>query len=265
VRIDGRPRRGRNGFALQLLGEQKIDELLDYGCGKGALARDVAETYGVPVHACDVAPELIDDLKQRHGDRIDFFAVSERPELPFADRALSTVTCCDVIEHIPADSRPIVLRELHRVLRDDGRLVVTVPSKGPLSWLDPENFKFRFPRAHRAVYVRLRGKAEYERNYGGHGRFGNFSAGASRHEHFSHAELARLLGEAGFVIEEVRYARVVYPLVRIALWAAENSSGRVWGASRLTAWLWGAYSWDAGLEPKRWGCFIGIRARRAVA
>jgi SAM-dependent methyltransferase len=262
--VEGGPRRGRTGFAYRLLAGQKVTELLDYGCGKGGFARDVAKTYGVPVHACDVAPELIDELERRHGDTVHFFAVSEQPELPFADGTISTVTCCDVIEHIPAGSRPDVLRELHRVLRDDGRLVVTVPSKGPLGWLDPENFKFRFPRLHRAIYVRLRGRAEYERNYGGDGRFGNFSAGASRHEHFSHAELAHLLGGAGFLIEEVRYARVIYPFIRIALWAAENLRGRVWGASRLTAWLWRAYSWDAGLEPKRWGCFIGIRARRAA-
>jgi SAM-dependent methyltransferase len=266
MRLDvaGRPRRGREGFAYGLLAGQEVEELLDYGCGNASFALDVSDAFGLPVHACDIADDLIETLRGKHGSKVNFFAVSDEPDLPLADGAVSTVTCCDVIEHIPGRSRPRVLGEMHRVLRDDGFLVVTVPHKGPLGSLDPENFKFRFPRIHKAIYVRLRGRAEYERNYGGAGGFGNFSAGATRHEHFSRSELERLLATAGFVVEEVRYARLVYPFVRIALWLAQNLSGRIWGMSRLTSWLWRAYAWDAGLEPGWLGCFIGVRARRVA-
>nr|WP_269812915.1 class I SAM-dependent methyltransferase [Ornithinimicrobium sediminis] len=45
--------------------------------------------------------------------------------LPFADRSLDLVTALDVLEHLQDDHA--AARELHRVLRPGGRLVVTVP------------------------------------------------------------------------------------------------------------------------------------------
>ena len=46
--------------------------------------------------------------------------------MPFADASFDLVTCLDVIEHTPDDRR--TLRELRRVTRPGGTLVVTVPA-----------------------------------------------------------------------------------------------------------------------------------------
>jgi ubiquinone/menaquinone biosynthesis C-methylase UbiE len=263
----GKERRGRNGVTISLLGGAaaggigELGEVLDYGCGNAALALALAEEFGLTVHAGDVDSGLIARLRTEHGETVDFFALGEDdPRLPLADASISAATCCDVLEHMPAPLRLAALREIRRVLRPDGVLVVTTPHKGLLAVADPENFKFRFPRLHRAAYSLVNGRERYERTYGGE-HFGNFSAGHEFHVHFSAAELAELLARAGFAVDQVRYYRLFYPLVRAALWFSEALVGRLPGASRLRSACWRLYRWDAGLEPGRLANDIAIRAR----
>ncbi len=257
----GKERRGRNGVTISLLGGQEVTEVLDYGCGNAALALALAGEFGLTVHACDIDADLIADLRRRHADAVDFFPIAEDdPRLPLGDDCVSAVTCCDVLEHMPAAVRRAALLEIHRVLRPNGVLVVTTPHKGLLAIADPENLKFRFPRLHRTVFSLVNGRQKYERIYGGD-HFGNFTAGHSFHVHFSAAELTALLAEAGFEVDQVRYYRLLYPLIRAALWLSEGLVGKVPGAAPVRDACWKAYWWDAGLEPGRLANDIGVRAR----
>jgi ubiquinone/menaquinone biosynthesis C-methylase UbiE len=242
-----------------------VTQLLDYGCGNAEFALAAATELGLNVHACDIDADLIDDLSDRYGASVGFFAVSDsEPTLPFEDGQVSTVTCCEVLEHMPAASRDTTLRELRRVLAEGGVLIVTTPHKGLLSAADPENAKYYFPRTHRLVFSLLKGRDKYQQRYGGQ-RFGNFSSGARRHLHFSARELAEILSAAGFRVEEVRYYTLIYPLARTLLWFAESLPGRVWGAARLKALSWAIYVWDADLEPGKLAGSIAIRARKSSA
>jgi ubiquinone/menaquinone biosynthesis C-methylase UbiE len=254
---------GRNRMALTLLIGCDVDQLLDYGCGRASFAIHAAQQLGLTVHACDIDSDLIAQLAERYGADVNFFAVSDsEPEMPLKDGRVSAATCCDVLEHMPEQTRHSVLDEIHRVLADDGVIVVMTPHKGLLSAADPENAKVNFPRIHKFVYTLAKGRSSYEQNYGSNESFGNFSSGAERHVHFSKRELSDLLTAAGFQVEEVRYSRLIYPFIRILLWGAESLVGRVPGADRLTKLCWQIYRWDADLEPGRLGCFVAIRARK---
>lgn len=215
----------------------------------------------IPVHACDINPDAVAQAEDEPGVRP--YLISEHaPGLPLETGQLLAVTCCDVLEHMGEEVRRAALGEIHRVLADDGVLILTTPHKGLFSFADPENFKFHAPRLHRIVFRAVKGRELYDRRYGAD-RFGNYS-GAERHQHFSVKELDDILRQAGFEIDAVRYFTLIYPFARIALWIAESLHRKTALGKRLLALCWRLYVWDADLESGRAACSIAVRARKIV-
>jgi SAM-dependent methyltransferase len=66
------------------------------------------------------------ELRARRLDNARVFAGDITQPLPFDDRSFDTVLFLDVIEHLVP--RVAVLREIHRVLTDDGQLLVSGPN-----------------------------------------------------------------------------------------------------------------------------------------
>jgi ubiquinone/menaquinone biosynthesis C-methylase UbiE len=255
---------GRNRITSGMLaGVADGAEMLDYGCGEARFAIALSDERGLSVHACDIDPELVGELARAHGSSVDFFVLPEQqPDLPFPDRQLAAVTCCDVLEHMPEPLRLRSLEEMRRVLSDDGVLVITTPHRGLFSFADTENAKFRFPRLHKLIFTAVKGRAKYQERYGGD-RYGNFSEDAERHVHFSAAELSRTIEAAGFRIQEVRYFTLIAPLLAPVLWLIETLARRRSAFNPLRALCWKIYVWDADLEPGRLGNSVAIRATPA--
>src|SRR5690348_16215517 len=67
------------------------------------------------------------DLDRGHG--IERYVQSSVLELPFPDRSFDLVTSCDMLEHLPEETRAAALRELLRVTRDG--LYLTFPADSP--------------------------------------------------------------------------------------------------------------------------------------
>lgn len=96
-------------------------KLLDIGCGWEAKLLKSIENYidyGVGI---DFKPPK---LKTKKLETIE--SVLEK-ELPFENESFDVVTMLAVLEHLsyPED----ILKEIYRVLKKDGRLIITVPSK----------------------------------------------------------------------------------------------------------------------------------------
>ena len=83
--------------------------LLDVGCGRNHLVGGY--------HAFGVGVDVFD---WRAGALI----LKDTARLPFLDRSFDTVTILAALNHIP--NRGAVLDEVERVLRDDGRVVLTM-------------------------------------------------------------------------------------------------------------------------------------------
>lgn len=170
---------------------------LDFGCYDGGFLASLRTKGIARLVGIDASRDAVEKAYRRFPD-LDVRAISPGAALPFADRSFTSATLLDVLEHVYEQED--LLRELARVLADDGRLIVTVPRQYVFSCLDVGNFKFRFPRLHRRVFLLRHSQEEYERRYvaAADGLIGDVSARKRWHEHFSQPGLAGLLGRAGF-------------------------------------------------------------------
>ena len=116
--------RGRRAVIHALLARTPLTDrprILDAGCGTGRNITEYAqfgETAGV-----DPSPEAVAFCHARGLAQVTQSGVEE---LPFDDGAFDLITATDVLEHIPDDGG--AARELRRVTRPGGHLLVTVPA-----------------------------------------------------------------------------------------------------------------------------------------
>lgn len=194
-----------------------LGKVLDYGCGDGSflsrIADRCAEQWGVDVDA--------EKMSLSKNPRIQMRSPATDGTLPFPDQTFDTVILMEVIEHVANERR--VLAEIARVLRVGGRLLLTTPHAGLLTFLDPGNFKFLAPRFHRFIHhVLLRQGDFYEKTFGdarrhNQGMVADFTTDQHPwHRHYSFHQIRKLAPPS---LKTVAWA-VYYPAFR-ALWTAK--------------------------------------------
>lgn len=110
--------------ALDLLTDNKPNltgNYLDIGSGTGDLIQLVKDRFDVSCYAVDYTDTLMQDKNQKV-DVVDLNYCS----LPYDDNFFDAITFTEVIEHLE-DHRKI-LKEINRVLKKDGVLIVTTPN-----------------------------------------------------------------------------------------------------------------------------------------
>jgi SAM-dependent methyltransferase len=114
---------GRRQLVLQELARRagkSCGPVLDVGCGTGGMLPQFKD-WGTAI-GLDSAPEAAASCRRRGVPFVQGWGT----ELPFHDASFGIITALDVVEHIPDDVG--FLRELYRVLRPGGLLLVTVPA-----------------------------------------------------------------------------------------------------------------------------------------
>jgi len=99
----------------------KTQRILDVGCGTGANLKMLA-AYG-KAEGVDISPQAVDFCHERGLNSVKLGAIEQ---LPYENDSFELVTALDVIEHLDDDIAG--LREMRRVLRRDGRILVFVPA-----------------------------------------------------------------------------------------------------------------------------------------
>ncbi|TMR14692.1 class I SAM-dependent methyltransferase [Nonomuraea turkmeniaca] len=101
------------------------DRVLDVGCGTGYLTRILAPVVAPSGHVTglDPSPAMIDHAT-RHAPGNCTYVVGTGQELPFPDGSFDLVVSSLAVHHMPAEARPQALRQMFRVLRPGGRLVI---------------------------------------------------------------------------------------------------------------------------------------------
>jgi SAM-dependent methyltransferase len=111
--------------------------VLDAGCGSGRTMEELVD-FG-EVHGVELDPDAAEVARARGSGEV---VIGRLEELPWAPATFDLITCLDVIEHTPDDRA--TLRELRRVARPGGWLLVTVPAYQSLwSTHDEANHHYR--------------------------------------------------------------------------------------------------------------------------
>jgi len=116
-----------------VINELRFDgRLLDVGCGRGRYLTRLSEA-GVTCIGVDISKGMLKIAKTHLDDRreLDFSLVqSSASRLPFADASFGFVICIDLLHNFAnRASREQVVRELARVIKPDGRLVIEIKNK----------------------------------------------------------------------------------------------------------------------------------------
>ena len=98
------------------------EKVLDLGCGNGRLYQ-LFKGKNINYIGIDFAENLINIAKGKYGN---YFKTADILNLPFPNENFDSVWSVSVLHHIPsAEMRKRVLSEIKRVLRPNGRVVVT--------------------------------------------------------------------------------------------------------------------------------------------
>jgi ubiquinone/menaquinone biosynthesis C-methylase UbiE len=183
----------RHGFAFEHI--QNNTKCLDYGCYDGHFIKTVRQHKDVDFVGVDKNTRIISENPYK----LKLIHITD--ELPFDDESFDCVTLIDVLEHIY--DQDFVLREINRVLKTDGVLIVTVPQMHVFSFLDLKNLSFVFPRLSKWVLSLIYSRKNYEAWYvnSPNGLIGDVEKEKSWHEHFLADALKKLLERNGFRID----------------------------------------------------------------
>lgn len=102
---------------------QKDDVVLDFGCGHQAYLLDHVKDVikkGVGIDYDSESREIASNIEVRHF----LFKV----KLPFTDKIFTKVFMLASIEHLEIASVPKLFREFNRILKPDGKVVLTTPT-----------------------------------------------------------------------------------------------------------------------------------------
>lgn len=123
----GRERKLRQQM-LDLADLQPGDAVLDVGCGTGTLLLAAAERVGPSgaLHGIEPAVEMVAHARHEAEVRQVPLEVVEgsADSLPYPPASFDAVFCTLVLHHLPGPMQSAALREMRRVLRPGGRVVI---------------------------------------------------------------------------------------------------------------------------------------------
>jgi ubiquinone/menaquinone biosynthesis C-methylase UbiE len=120
----------RTEIFIHLLNLHKDEKLLDVGCGDG-LQLEAFSKYNshLKLFGIDISEERIRRASKRVKTSL---SVGSAYKLPFESQKFDAVICSEVLEHVP--NPELILNEIFRVLKEGGKLVVSVPYRQKITY-----------------------------------------------------------------------------------------------------------------------------------
>jgi len=146
--------------------------VLDLGCAFGFATR-LLKRHGYDAVGVDASPSYI--ARARRADPDGAYYLADAATVPLPAASFDGIFFLDVLEHL-RDERGAIT-EITRLLKPGGTLVLSVPHRGPLAWLDSLNLYAHVVRAS------------------GRGPFPPEIAATGVHRHYAIGQIHRLLGD----------------------------------------------------------------------
>lgn len=101
-------------------------DILEIGCGRGGFTQWLATHHPRTIVGADFSRVAVDYANRLCGGGVVQFRVADICDIPAVDAAFDVVVSCETIEHVVTPRAGI--RELFRVLRPGGKLLLTTPN-----------------------------------------------------------------------------------------------------------------------------------------
>lgn len=115
----------RYRFACNLI---KGKDVLDIACGAGYGSHRMAQVAH-SVMGADISEEAIKYCKESYVQDNLQYAVAKAEDMPFSDGQFDAVVSFETLEHIDEIKQKAFIREVRRVLRPGGLLIISTPNK----------------------------------------------------------------------------------------------------------------------------------------
>lgn len=109
---------------------ESFESVLDFGCGCGRVLRQWIDANGPIFYGTDYNPKLVKWAQ----DNLPFDVRKNdlEPPLSYADESFDLCYAISVFTHLPENMQEPWLKELHRVMKQNGILLVTLSGEGDL-------------------------------------------------------------------------------------------------------------------------------------
>lgn len=117
---------------------KRASKIIDIGSGLGYgihfLDRTLTSDLSIGV---DIDAGAVKYSQKRYGGKSRCFVLCDAMYLPFKGKSFDLITCFETIEHTRSPSK--VLQEIHRTLRERGKLIVSTPNNMLVRLLSKKN------------------------------------------------------------------------------------------------------------------------------
>ncbi len=103
----------------------KNKKILEIGCSTGNIAREIIDMDNNSYYGVDISKEYI-EVANKSTIKGKFFQMDAR-ELDFSNESFDIVMLSSVLHHIDDDTGKNCFKEIHRVLKKDGVVIISEP------------------------------------------------------------------------------------------------------------------------------------------
>jgi len=129
----------RAWLIFQAVAHRQPAQILEIGCGRGFYVNALAEFKAVKrIDGIEIEPAYLAQAQQVVTNKKVHLIEASAYALPYSNHSFDMVLLTEVLEHLTDEKQ--ALREIRRVLKPGGWLVVTVPSVDFPFWWDPLNW-----------------------------------------------------------------------------------------------------------------------------